>query len=234
MFFGLIRSRKPIIHEHWFVPLKDFVSNTEEFYQAMEAEVKGRRMPELTVERITFSEGGWVSGNRAYLRMRRERVVFDLCSAAFGTGWWFSLRAATLPRVLYGWEVVLAALGIAGFAGLYWQLFGLATGAIAFGASVIGLLLVFLMARKWASLDEFVVCLPVVGALYEAFFRKDTYYRLDQRLVTAHLIDLITREKVTEFCVAGGLESPEFIEVYFPDQILTRRELSKYLPTSLE
>ena len=113
--FGIIRHRKPFIHEQWFVPLLDFESNTEMFYKAIEDDLLARQVPELTVERINFKQRGWFSANRAYLRLRKQVSVLEVCSASFGTGWWFSLRSATLPRNLYWWEVGVTLLGLAGF-----------------------------------------------------------------------------------------------------------------------
>jgi hypothetical protein len=42
-------------------------------------------------------------------------------------------------------------------------------------------------------------------------------------------VNTIIRTKVTEFCTAGGVEKPEFVTVNNPDQVLSRRELTKYL-----
>ena len=226
--FGKILRRKPYLHEQWFVPLLGFESNTEQFYKAIEDDLKARQVPELSLERIEFKQGGWLSANRAYLRLRRQRSVLDVCSAAFGTGWWFSLRSATLPRSLYWWEVGVTLLGLIGFYASYWLLFGTATAAIVMGSSVLFLLLVFLRARTWASLDEFILYLPVVGALYERFFRPDTYYRQDQSLMYSTTVGGIVRAKVVEMCALGGVEDPKFYDVASPEQILSEKDLAKY------
>lgn len=214
---------------HWNVPLMDFQSDAEQFYKAIEEECVERRVPELTVERIDFKTRGFLSAKRGYLRLRRERVALDVCSAPFGTSWWFSVRSAVLPRHLYWGEVYLTVLGLAGFFALYWQLYGLVLGTVVLGSSMVFLLLVFLTARGWATLDEFLIYLPVVGALYEAYFRKDTYQMQDQRLMFADIVTSVVRAKVVEFCNAGGVADPQFIKVDAPDQVLTKRDLAKYL-----
>lgn len=224
---GIIRKRKPYIHAHWYVPLMDTESDPEKFYQAVEDELATRKVPGLSVERIVFGEGGFLDGNRTYLRLKRERVALDLCSAPFGTSWWFSCRTAELPRVLYGWEILLTLAGFAGFYALYWQLFGLTIGSIAFGSSLIFLILIFVTARFWTGLDEFLLYLPVVGALYERFGRKETYHRQDQRLMFASIVNSLVRSKVTEFCKAAGVEDPQFVTAT-AQQIMTQRELEKY------
>lgn len=225
--FGLIKKRKPIIHAHWYVPLLDFQSDAEAFYRAIEDELKARKVPDSIVERITFRESNSLSATRTYFRLRKERAVLDICSAPYGTSWYFSCRSAVLPRPLYWWEVQLTVLGLAGFFGLYWHLFGLVTGSIVFGSSVVFLLLILFTARSWNTLDDFVMNLPVIGALYEAYLRPDTYHRQDQRLIYGDLVATIVRAKVMEFCTAGGVEDPEFRTVSNPEQIISEKELAR-------
>lgn len=231
--FGIIKKRKPVVLAHWYVPVLDFQSNAAEFYESVKADLKKREVPEMIIERIDFKEGGWLSLDHEYLRLRRERVVFDICSARFGTGWWFSLRAAVLPRVLYIWEILLALLGVGSFFVSYVQAFGLHVGGIAFSASLLFLIIVFFAAKERAGIDEFLLYMPVVGAIYERFFRAETYHRQDQRLVFADIVNTLVREKVKEFCIAGGVSEPPFREVKNPSQILNERELAKYLGTEV-
>ena len=226
--FGIIRSRKPLVHAHWFVPLLNFQSNTEYFYKALEEDLRIRQVPDLALERIEFREGGWLSPNRAYLRLRRQRAVLEVCSASFGTGWWFSLRSATLPRTLYWCEVGVTILGLAGFFACYWHLFGLVVAGIVMTSSLLLALGVFLRARSWTSLDEFLLYLPVIGAFYERFFRADSYYRQDQELIYSHTVVGIVRAKVVEMCAVGGVDDPQFCDVHAPRQILTRKEIAKF------
>ena len=44
----------------------------------------------------------------------------------------------------------------------------------------------------------------------------------------------IVRAKVVEFCTAGGVTDLTFIKVSAPDQVLTKRELAKYLEAEVE
>lgn len=136
---------------------------------------------------------------------------------------------AELPRILRVWELALTMLGIGGFFLFYWQLLGFFWGGIVTGGSLVFLLLLLLTARSWTSLQEFMIYIPVIGSLYESFFRRDTYQQQDHRLIYASLVNTIIRSKVTEFCAAGGVEKPEFVNVSNPEQVLSRRELSKYL-----
>lgn len=229
--FGRILSRKPLVHAHWYVPLLSFKSNTEQFYKALEEDLRLREVPDLALDRIKFHEGGWLSPNRAYLRLRRQKEVLEICSSSFGTGWWFSLRAATLPRILHAWEVLVTLLGLTGFFACYWHLFGMVMAGMVMAGSLIFVLLTFLRARSWASLDEFLLYLPVVGALYERYARAESYYRQDQDLIYSHTVGGLVRAKVVEMCAMGGVDDPQFFDVHTPEQILTHKEMAKYFPS---
>ncbi len=226
--FGIVRRHKPFVHAHWYVPLLKFRSDTVQFYESIEAELAEHQIPEITVERIDFKQAGFFSGKRTYLRLIRERVVLDICSAPFGKGWYFSLRAAELPRRLGLVELLVTLLGLLGFCALYWQLFGLNLGGVALGASFFFLFLLFIAGRVWGTLDECLIYLPVLGVFYENYFRPDTYQQQDHRLVYADMVTGIVRAKVEEFCVAGGAYESQLIKVTGPDQILTENELVKY------
>lgn len=98
--FGFWQRKYPEIYKHWYVPLKDFTSNSDEFYTAIQDAIRAQEVPDVEITRVPFAEGGWLSANRTYLRIRREKLVFDICSAKFGTGWYFSCRGATIPSSL--------------------------------------------------------------------------------------------------------------------------------------
>lgn len=226
--FGIVRRKKPFIHAHWYLPLREFQSDTEAFYKAIEEEIVTREIPEVTVERIEFRQRGWLSAKRTYLRLLRERVVMDICSSPFGVGWYFSLRAAELPRRIGPWQFWISVFGFAGICASNVQLFGLALGGTVVGASFLFLILVFIAGRSWGTLDEALIYLPFIGQIYEALFRRDTYQQQDHRLVYAEMVTSIVRAKVDEFCIAGGAEDAELIQVNSPDQILTEKEMVKF------
>ena len=117
---------------------------------------------------------------------------------------------------------------MAGFFGCYWHLFGLSIAGIVMGSSLIMVLLIFLRARTWTSLDEFLLYLPVIDSIYESRFRADSYYRQDQDLVYGNTVDRMVRAKVVEMCAMGGVDDPNFIDVHNPRQILKPKDIAKY------
>jgi hypothetical protein len=64
--------------EHWYSLVPGFNASTKEFYDAIELELKERKIPGLEISRLEFAEGGALSKDREYLRMTRERLVFDI------------------------------------------------------------------------------------------------------------------------------------------------------------
>ena len=105
--FGFRHKRAEVL-SHWYSLVPNFNSASKEFYEAVEKELKERQVPGLDITRAEFAEGGLLSGKREYLRMTRERLVFDICAAPFGTSYFFSCRFAEIPSL--GSSVGIAAL----------------------------------------------------------------------------------------------------------------------------
>ncbi len=83
---GLWKKRKPIdIRQPTYALIDGFQSSTEDFYRSIEDELSARKLPGLDISRIDLREGNAISVRRDYLRLRRERLTFDVCSAPFGT-----------------------------------------------------------------------------------------------------------------------------------------------------
>ena len=73
------------------------------------------------------------------------------------------------------------------------------------------------------DLDATLIKSPVVGPIYENWFRKETYYRHDTRLMYCDTVDAIAKAKVEETTGAKGIKlirfneySPIFGELYKP------------------
>lgn len=176
-------SKKADVISHWYALVPDFSASTQDFYSQVEQELKSRQVPDLEISRVEFSEGGLLSTNREYLRMTRERLVFDVCAAPFGTSFFYSMRFAELPSEVKLWQILLVlfilfgsfltTLRILGF------FFGLLFFILAIGAAIY-------VARNAVALnlqylDAELIKMPVIGPIYERFFRRETYYRIDTR-----------------------------------------------------
>ncbi len=125
--FGFLKRPAEVL-DHWIAFTDGLVLPPSEFYAAVEAELAGRKIPGLQVTRLELPEGGLLSEKRTYLRLVRERLVFDVGAAPFGTGFFFSCRTAEIPLVLKPGQL-LAVLLLVAFV-LWWlvRTFGLFQG----------------------------------------------------------------------------------------------------------
>lgn len=220
--FGLFKRKRPEVYSQWITPLLEFSSDASKFYDAIEEGLKAWQIPELVTERIIYKDGGFLSPGREYFRVRRESLVFDIVSAKFGKSWWwFSCRSAVLRRSMRGWEVLVFLAFTAAFAGSYIYTFGLVIGCVALGSTLLMLVAMMMTARSWNGLDDLLLRLPVIGALYEAVFRAESYYRSDTRRMYVSVVDFLVREKVREFTAAAGMTDVEFHQVSDIQQITT-------------
>src|SRR2546425_2752428 len=52
------------------------------------------QLPETALAKVEWSEGGIFSAKREYLRIERKELIFDICGAPFGRGffvsWWLA------------------------------------------------------------------------------------------------------------------------------------------------
>jgi hypothetical protein len=165
---------------HWSTLIENFQASPMAFYQAVEAGISRRQVPATQNSRVDYREAGVLSANREYLHVIRERLVFDICGAPFGTGffvsWWLVEEQLRLNAVVKS----LVIIGILGFAAWMLNLFGFIGGPIAFALVLFGGLAVAnTLAAQGAFNDNIVQALPMIGPLYVWLFKPSTYYRLD-------------------------------------------------------
>jgi len=201
-------SPKDEVHKHWYVPLDNFDYSSNDFYQSIEKELQSRKVPGLELSRVNLSEGGLLSEKREYLRLKRERLVFDICAAPFGTSYFFSFRLVELPLGIKIMELVIFLVGCLLAFGLLVKFQGFFSGVFIFFGFVALSIFVVLNARALGleSFDANLVKTPVLGPLYEMFFRKETYHRQDTRLMYLSTVNSITEMLVEEVTAAKGIK----------------------------
>ena len=208
---GMLKTKlkqiKGEVSNYWIVSANEFSLPPLAFYEALEQELAALKIPGLEISRREHAEGGLLSAKRIYLRMMRERLVFLVCAAPFGTRYFFSCRTIHSPATLKLWHALVAGLFFAAFLGLerllgmsftFTALFGLILAA--------GLMFRNAMATGLADIDNTLLKTPVAGPIYERFFRKDTYYRQDTRLVYLDTIPAVIQGLVDEFTAAKGVK----------------------------
>ena len=230
--FGFFKSKQADVISHWYALVPGFNTSTKEFYEAVEKELKVREVPGLEISRVEFSEGGILSDKREYLRMARERLVFDICAAPFGKAYFFSCRFAEIPAVIHLWQLLVLSLALGICALLSFiacaKVFGDLTIFVwPVGWIIVIVLLVYVLcnavAMRLQDLDATLIKSPVVGPIYERWFRRETYYRHDTRLMYCDTMDGMVRALVEEITAAKGVKlvqfkrhSPVFDDLYKP------------------
>jgi hypothetical protein len=168
----------------------------------VEGAVASRSIPNVVIERIEYSEGGALSDKRQYLRVRRNRDVFDICGAPFGDGFFFSWWLAEIPPSLPGAVTVLMVFVYLAVVGSFMRQVGFFAGP-ALLLLVTPLALYFMSRFGNQDTDDFILSLPLVGPFYRRFFHPITYYRIDTsdmfqeaaRTAVMEVIDQVTAAK---------------------------------------
>src|ERR1700728_1811644 len=103
--FGFANTKGEVL-THWIAFADGFTFPPQDFYAALEKELVDRKVPSMEISRIEFNQGGWLSGKRTYLRLKREHLALDACAAPFGTSYFFSCRTLYIPPLIRLWHLI--------------------------------------------------------------------------------------------------------------------------------
>ena len=232
------RKREAVVLNHWIAMADGFHCPPAEFYKSVEAAVSERKVPGLDLVQVEFAEGGMLSDKRLYLRMLRERLVFDICAAPFGDSFFFSCQFAEIPLVVNVWQllVVLVVLYFATSISLvlFIKVFGISGLWLCPFAWIVACALAIYTMRNavamgLANLDETLIQMPIIGTIYEAWFRRETYYRHDTRLMYLEIVSGVVKKLAEDAVAAKGLklvrqyeQAPILGELYKPVTLTPR------------
>jgi hypothetical protein len=199
---------KEEVLNHWYIPVDHFQLATSDFYQMVEKGLTERKVPSLNMSRVELSEGGMLSAKREYLRLSRERLVFDICASPFGTSYFFSVRFVELPLGIDAAQMLVLVVGFVLIVSLLVNMFGTLYGSIVMLALVGSAIWLMRNAVRlgFKDLDSSLIKAPMIGPLYEIFFRKETYYREDTRLMYLTTVDGIVKALVEEVTAGKGIK----------------------------
>jgi hypothetical protein len=193
------------IISHWYNSIENFQMPPLDFYAFIERAIKSRQLPDAAISRVDWREGGVLSAKREYLRVKRRRLIFDICGAPFGTGffvsWWLvettpsSLGAAITAVIVLITCLVLFVILFGQFLGLILLIIAslLFLGAIGSAAS---------RGAEWA--DPFLE-IPGLGLLIKQLFQPVTYYRIDTAIMFQQAIHASVLEAVDAIIHAHGI-----------------------------
>ena len=75
---------------NWNHLFADVQHDPEEFYKSVEEIIKEKEVPDVKTGRKNFKQGGMLSSTRVYLVVHRKDLIFHICAAPWGTGFFFS------------------------------------------------------------------------------------------------------------------------------------------------
>lgn len=198
-------AAQTVVISHWYNLLANLQASGMNFYQTVEQNIACRQVPDATTSRIDYKESGILSAKREYLRVSRAKLVFDICAAPFGTGffvsWWLGRPRAPLnPLVLLGIAIVA-----------FWMLSVLMNQAgfflgLAMFLVTIPVVMWFLayLAREGQITDDWLFGIPIIGYLYGRFFAPETYYKIDTALMFQEAVHGAVLDAVDALTSAKG------------------------------
>lgn len=201
-------SRKPKVevNSHWLRSIEGLQASPKAFYASVEEAIT---LPSVNYCRIDWKEAGLFSAYREYLRVLREKNVFDVCGAPFGNGFFVSWWSGVMTPSAFGPS--LAALAIVSSFYLMTTIsFGIEIGLL---FTIIGLISAFLLigivmnqnpGEDWIA---YILAIPVLGRLFELMFLPPTYYRIDSALMFQESIRQSVNEVIDAMTKAQGLRA---------------------------
>ena len=212
--FGF-KNKTGEVLDHWVAFHDNFNYSPQEFYTAIGKELEARKIPGLEISQEEFTEGGMLSDKRIYLRLIRERLIVYTCAAPFGTGYFFSCRTVYVPALVRLWHIIatLALFFIVG--GLLVKPLGITFAVIAMIALMFAVAGVLgnVSASTVSNLDSLLLKIPAIGTIYEDWFRTDTYYRQDTRLLYLQKIPAFIKQLAEEITAEKGARLEEQYEM---------------------
>ncbi len=195
-------KKKEEVLDHWYTFVENFNTSTDDFYSAFEKELEHRQVPELAISHELFSEGGIASAKRKYLRLKRESLAFDVCAAPFGTSYFFSMRFVEVPQT--PWRIVLMLFVVI--------ILGLEISTTFITNQLFHLFDLIRISQFVPLAFVMPIHLGLIFVLVGLFLYlifsipKDSYYRLDTRLMYLETIHAVMQQKVAECTSAKGIQ----------------------------
>lgn len=172
---------------HWSHLLGGLVTTPQDFYAAIEVALKRRDIPDCQVSRVDWSERGFTSAKREYLRAERDEFLIDICGAPFGNDFFASSwLCAPPPNITNAIAISVGILALLGF-------------LVSTDLGIFKWLLVVLGFIGFLG----VVVIGIVRPLF--FPPRLTYYRVDTAEMFYQAVHAAVLEVIDSLSTAQGL-----------------------------
>jgi hypothetical protein len=209
-----ISSRKADVFSHSFTLAPGVHFSTQEFYGIIESDVRDKQWPGVELVRVYHSETAVLSHKREYLRIIRERQLFDVCGSTFGKDYFFSVREAAIPAIIdiRAFLVLMMALAFLLFVSVRTFGFFFGPAAMIFVLTFVAWFLFNALRLGLTRVDSLLIQLPVLGPVYERWFRPHTYFHEDSRIAFLYCVTDLVKHHVEKVTSAKGLKFVKSIE----------------------
>ena len=206
------------VQAHWHILFEDFNTSVSEFYQDLREALTRWEIPDASIESVEMFEGSVLSARREYLRVSRGPHSFDVCAAPFGTGffvsWWFVRHRRPGFYVWLGALAFLVGIEILlAFQYLVCKFTVFMVGGKACFPYLFGMFFVLLLlgllgaAVEPNGLEDDVLALPVIGALYNFLYNPRSYYKQDNAIMFRDAVASAVNEAVNELRAQKGIQA---------------------------
>lgn len=175
------KVRHQTVLSYWSALFDGVQYSPQEFYRQVEERLRAREVPDLIVDRPTMRESHRFSARRLYLRLKRQRLAFEICAAPFGNGFFVSERFFDRRKEVRWYHYLLALFLLSQVGLMGFHVGDEFLALILIGFVVTGLWSVMRLAITYdPQLDDTLANIPLLGRFYEAFFHPDTFFKHDQ------------------------------------------------------
>jgi hypothetical protein len=197
------------VKSHWYRLFEGLQESPKQVYQSIESAIKKRELPDTFITSINLIEGGPLSAHREYLRVSCNEHIFDICVALFGKGmfisWWLT-KAQSSKGIWIAIAAFIFTFFLLGFSIAQFGFFlGLFLGIIVL--PLLFLFLGYLVREGTIMIEDTILEVPVLGAIYERFFHPITYYKIDTALMFQESIRLAVHEVIDEITKSKGIRA---------------------------
>ncbi len=103
-------AENKLLISNWHKLIEGLHVPPQEFYAAVEQAIQRRNLPDKELGRVTYAESGIFSAKREYLRAQRKELLFDICAAPYGTGffvsWWLAEKQGGLLALIAAFPLI--------------------------------------------------------------------------------------------------------------------------------
>jgi hypothetical protein len=194
------------VRSHWHHRCEHISVSVEPFYNLVLQQLANKQIPHLQTSKVLWNEGGVISPKREYLRIMLDSNIFDICTAPFGNGTFFSCWVAEKhPSPLWGTLIGLLLVSI----GLFTFVLSFIIPIIGFFLWIICVMVVlvgipFLILILPHHLQAYVWVTPFLGPLLERLIAPVTYYKIDTSIMAESAIYEAVQEAVAQVTQAQG------------------------------